>query len=119
MKIDGVSAIAVIVIVAFAIERMVTGVLFALSFFKFWTRTFPDPMMIPDAIERAHAEKKQKLIYFVLASLLGVLFARYGGVRIFEALGFTNIPVFLDTVVTALIWVAGSARIAAIVHMPG
>lgn len=120
MKIDGISAMAVIVIASFAIDRIVTALLFLLSFIKPWTRTFPDPTTIEDVAERVGAEKKQKLIYFGFAGVLGMgVLAGVGGITIFKVSGFPNINWILDTVVTGLILVAGADRIAAVLNMPG
>jgi hypothetical protein len=118
MKIDGISAIAVIMIASFAIDRIVTGMLFLLSFLKPWRHAFPDPGTIQDVLERARAEKKQKLIYFIFAGILGILvLAYYGKVRIFAVIGFPQIDWILDTIATGLILVAGADRIAAILNM--
>jgi hypothetical protein len=72
MKIDGISALAVILIASFAIDRIVTGLLFLLSFLERWERAFPDPATVEDTLARVRAEKKQKLGYFIFAALLGV-----------------------------------------------
>ena len=71
MKIDGISAIAIILIASFAIDRIVTGSLFLLSFVKYWTKYFPDPATLqPDA--RLAAERMLKLAYFGLSGFLGI-----------------------------------------------
>ncbi len=141
---DGVTAIAVIVIASFAIDRIATGSLFLLSFIKPWTRFFPDPATIKDDggrsktkaalilpagvqattvrkrdIDRPTAEKRLKLAYHVLASILGIgVLAGLGKIWIFTAVGFP-VPGILDAIVTGLILVAGADRLAAIIKMPG
>ena len=120
--IDGVSALAVIVIASFAIDRITTGALFVLSFIPAWVRWFPDPQLIvkKDEIARARAEKQQKLLYFGVAALLALpLLGWFGGVRIFSVIGFPQIDPVLDTVVTGLILVAGSDRIAGLLKTAG
>lgn len=117
MKIDGISAIAVIVIASFAIDRIVTGLLFLLSFLDRWERAFPDPSTVEDVLERGRAEKKQKLGYFIFAALLGVVVCWYGKLRIFFALGFTDTPQVFDILATALTLTAGSDRIAALLNL--
>ena len=120
MVLDGISAIAVIVIGSFAIDRIVTGLMFMLSFAKPYARRFPDPATRNDASERLDAEKKQKLMYFALAGTLGiVVLAGYGEVRIFTALGFRNINYLLDTVATGLILVAGADRVEGFLKLGG
>ena len=114
MKIDGISAIAIILIASFAIDRIVTGSLFLLCFVKYWTKYFPDPATLqPDA--RLAAERKQKLAYFGLSGILGIaLLSGYGKLRIFSVSGFPDVPAWLDTVVTGLILVGGADRMAAL-----
>jgi len=118
MKIDGISAIAVIFIASFAIDRIVTGLLFLMSFVQPWRRAFPDPGTISEVTQRIQAERRQKLSYFVLAGILGILvLGWFGKIRIFSVSGFPNIDPVLDTIVTGLILVGGSDRIAAILKM--
>jgi hypothetical protein len=119
MKIDGISALAVILIASFAIDRIVTGLLFLLSFLGRWERAFPDPATVNDISMRGRAEKKQKLAYFIFAALLGVVVCWYGKLRIFFALGFADTPQVFDILATALTLTAGSDRIAALLNVPG
>jgi len=120
MIIDGVTAIAVIVIAAFAVERTARGAIFALSFIPGFTRLFPEPALAEDARARVRAAKRQQLLYFVLAALLGIgVLAYWGEVRIFRAVGFEAMPPVLDAVVTGLILVAGSDWIAALTRLEG
>jgi hypothetical protein len=119
MKIDGISAIAIILIASFAIDRIVTGSLFLLSFVKYWTKYFPDPATLqPDA--RLAAERMLKLAYFGLSGFLGIaLLSGYGKLRIFSVSGFPDVPVWLDTVVTGLVLVGGADRMAALLNAGG
>ena len=113
MKIDGVSAIAVVLILSFAINRIVTGLMFVLSFLKPWSRLVPDPTLLEDGQQRAKAERKRRLAYYVLATVLAIgVFAGYGTVRILSVSGFPSINPVLDIVLTGLILVAASERIA-------
>jgi hypothetical protein len=127
MKIDGVSAIVVIVIASFAIDRIVTGLLFLLPFIKPWSRAFPDPSTYKDALEYANAVKRQKLIYFIFAGILGGVIVYFGDLRIFYALGFTGdkegftgdkgniLNNILNYTITGLILIGGSDRIASVI----
>ena len=120
MKIDGVSAIALILIASFGIDRIVTSLLFLLSFIKPWTRFVPDPTTIQDTLERAKAEKTNTLIYFVLAGILGVVvLAFFGEVRIFRAMGFDKTNYILDSIMTGLILMAGADRVAGLLKLSG
>ena len=112
MKIDGISAIAVILILSFAINRIATGVLFLLSFLKPWARLFPDPALEQDRRRQATAERNRKLVYFGLATALAMgVFAGYGTIRILSVSGFPSINPVLDIILTGLILVVGSDRI--------
>ncbi len=118
LQIDGVSAIAVILIASFGIDRIVTGLLFLLSFIKPWDRVFPHPSKTHDSMERTKVERKHKLVYFVIAGILGVVVLAFiGEVRIFYALGFTNTNYILDSIMTGLILMAGSDRVAVILKL--
>jgi hypothetical protein len=115
MKLDGVTAIALILIASFAIDRIVTATLFLLSFLI--------PSLDPGSIEslgaRMRAEKVYKLVYVTTAAVLAVgVVAHYGGVRILAALGMAPDPV-LDTILTGIVLVGGSDRIAALLKLPG
>jgi hypothetical protein len=119
MNIDGGSAIAVIVIVAFAIERSVTGLLFLLPFNKQWAQRFPDPASLEKPTEKARAEKKQKLLYYGFASLLGLIVAGFGNVRLLHALGLNDSRLVLDIFVTVLVLIAGSDILGHIQKLSG
>ncbi len=121
MKIDGVSAVALILIASFGIDRIVTGLMFLLGYFsKTWVRFLPDPDTMPDAVERVRAEKKHKLVYFIIAGILGgVVLAFLGEIRIFRAMGFDKTNAILDSIMTGLILMAGSDRVAEILKVTG
>ncbi len=119
MKIDGVSAIAIILIASFAIDRVTRGALFLLSFVPAVSGRLPDPALL-EGPARVLAERNQKLAYFLLAGLLGVVvMCGYGRLRIFSAAGFTQIPVWLDTLATGLVLVGGADRVAALLGASG
>ncbi len=118
-RIDGFSALALVVVVAFAIDRLVRGLLFALSYWPLWARVFSDPALDggPDS---APAERNRKLIYFALAGSLAVIaLAWVGGVRILTALGFTNVNPWLDVLITGLILAGGADRTEHILRSVG
>lgn len=131
LTIDGISAIAVILIASFAIDRIVTGFLFLLSFNKRWARVISEPVRATKkdeadsdagetAASRTLAEKRYKLVYYTLAFILGgVVLAVFGKVTIFRAIGFKEAPFLLDCVMTGLILVAGADRVAALLKSVG
>lgn len=107
-KIDGISAIALIIIVSFAIDRLIRGLFFLLSYSRVWSNALPDPEL-DDVPRSARAERNRKLIYFSLAALLAmVAIGWFGRVRILAALGFTAVNPLLDIIVTGLILTGGA-----------
>ena len=119
LDIGGGSAIAVVVIIAFAIERTVTALLFLLPFNHTWARYFPDPASIQDPGKRIQAERRARLIYYSLASFLALIIAWVGNVRLLHALGLTDSRVVLDIFVTVLVLVAGSDILAHVTKLSG
>ncbi len=116
---DGVTAIAMMLIASFAIDRVVVGLLFLLSFLPSWQRVFPEPTLLADPAARARAERKRKLIYFVFAGVLAGLFlAGYGQDRILKAAGFSINPT-LDSILTGLILMGGADRMTELLKMIG
>lgn len=116
--VDGVGALALVFIASFGIDRIVTGTLFALSFFKPWARFLPEPRTVSGSGPRERAERHYKLVYFLFAAVLGIgVLAYFGQVRIFAALGFDQTNPLLDAVITGLILVAGADRISQLVDI--
>jgi hypothetical protein len=104
-QLDGVTIITLILIASFAIDRIVTAILFLLSFAG----------LAPDAA----TEKKYKLMYFVLAGGFGIgVLAIWGQIRVLKLLGLTADP-WLDTFLTGIVLVGGADRIASLIKLPG
>ena len=89
MTSNPVSVIVMIVLAAFVIDRIVAAILFLISFNKSWATRFPDPASVESPEPRRTVEKKQKLIYFVLATLFAFVFLlSFKQVGVIKALGF-------------------------------
>jgi hypothetical protein len=113
MKIDGVTAIALVLIASFAIDRIVTATLFLASF----VGIVSDPATAGPGPAGARAEKIYKLVYFVLAGLLGVVvIAFFGNVRILRALGLQDANALVDAIVTGLLLMGGAERLSGLVQ---
>jgi len=120
VRLEGVTAVAALLIASFAIERISAGVLFVLSFIRGWNNRFPDPATVADPAARYHAERKMKIVRFVLAALIGLpLLAWYGKVQILGAVGFAGIDPDLDRLLTGVILVGGADRIAEVLKWAG
>jgi hypothetical protein len=115
MRHDGVSVTAMLALAAFAVERVTTGILFVLSFWRPWQAKFPDPETLGDAGKIVAARRKNKLPYFILASVLVLLVVGLSPqIRVLTALNM-DAPWQLDVALTCLVLVAGSDRIGELV----
>ncbi len=113
VAVPGITAIAALLIASFAVDRVVAGLLFVLSFNEGFARSFPDPAAQADPAARASADRRRKLLYFVLAAVIALpLLAWYGKIRILAAVGFVTISPLLDRILTGIILVGGADRIA-------
>ena len=118
-KIDGVSAVAVVLIASFAVDRLVTAILFLLSYHQGWKRKFPDPAQQPEGEPREKAARNRKLAYFCIGAALAIpLIAGFGKIRMLAALGFPTNQ-YLDILVTGLILIGGSDRVAEMLKLGG
>lgn len=114
MKLDGVTAIALILIVSFAIDRLVTGILFVLTF----SGVVRDPAA--DDASRPASERRYKVWYYTLAGLFAIVAMAYmGRIQLLKALlpgvedtsnAFFSV---LDVVVTGLVLMGGAERLSA------
>ncbi len=119
--IGGGNIIALLFILSFAIDRVVYGLLYILSWLRPWRRLMPDPKTVQDTDARERAIRKQKLVYFVLAGVLAIVILVHGklaGVGVFSAIG-TDVPDYLEIIVTALVLIGGSDFIGKLVNVTG
>lgn len=105
-----------ILIASFAIDRIANGIMFLLSFFKF----YPNPETISDPTEAKAAAKKQTMMYYLFMTLLsfGIAFG-FGEVAVFTKLGFIQNNPFLDKIFTAFLLMGGSESIGTFLKLPG
>ncbi len=93
---DTGSAIALSAVLAFVIDRVVSTALFLLSFNHAWSRRCPDPGFQEPGRSKLEAEKKQKLIYLIMAVVLSLLvILSFGRMSLLPALGVEypqNVP---------------------------
>jgi hypothetical protein len=109
---DPVTLVAALAIAAFAIDRLVSALLFLLSYAVKWA----DPSQV-DAAAHERAERSYKLAYFTLACLLALAVYFYGNLSVFTALGFPPNRIF-DALLTMLVLVGGCDRVAALLKAP-
>jgi hypothetical protein len=115
MRLDGVSTVTAIGVASFAIDRIVTAAIFLLSM----TGIVTEP---GTAATQPAAERRSKLLYYLLSSALVALFLwSYPEVGILSTLGFvpaasaseTPVRGLMDTFLTFIVLVGGADRISA------
>jgi hypothetical protein len=111
--------VGIILIAAFAIDRIVTGLFFLLSY-NTELRMILDPNSIEDPEAKESGAKLYRLIYAVCAGYLGiVIVAGVMGIRLSKIAGLELDPnagpvmgSMLDILVTGLLLVGGADRLA-------
>lgn len=116
MPLDGVSALALLLLASFVIERTVSGVLFV----------FPTLRMLPDLAQldpaaRAAADRRYAYWRFFLSgALAAAILWKWPSLRIlalFSQLS-NSVPPWLDPAVTWVVLMGGADRISAFVKLP-
>ena len=119
MVLEPMSAVGVILVASFAVDRVVTALLFLLSLNPN-LRSICDPDSVQDQGERDAAKKEYRLLYAIFAGYLStVVIAGLLGIRLMTLLGAQLDPntqlalhPLVDVVLTGCILVGGSDRIA-------
>jgi hypothetical protein len=106
----GISVIAFVLLLSFAIDRVVNGLLFALSYSSLWRRICPDPVRVPEGTERVLAERSQKIAFFCFAAVFSGIVLWMVGSGILHQVGFAEGP--LDIFMTGLILIGGAERVS-------
>jgi hypothetical protein len=104
---DVTAAITIILIASFAIDRLVTLLMFFSPFAK--RRAQLDSELV---------KKRERLTYVALAGVFGLLLGYFGDIRLLAGLGFST-NVALNSIVTAFILIAGSDSISALLKKMG
>jgi hypothetical protein len=105
MRIDGISAVLVVLIASFAIDRAVAVIEFVL-------RRVP-PL-------KRHFVQPAPWIHYGLATIVaGGVMATFGNVLLLAAVGFPQANRWVDIVMTTIVLVAGSDRIQGIIGSVG
>jgi hypothetical protein len=109
-RMGGASVIAFVVLLSFAIDRAVTGILFALSWSPRWRAICPDPAEFTEPSQKAAAARAQKTAYFILAGTFSLFVFFMEGTGILAQLGLSGRP--FDSLLTAIILIGGAERVS-------
>jgi hypothetical protein len=107
---EGPSVIALVLLLSFAIDRVVSFFLFALGWSRRWRRYFPDPAGLEDPLQKLAAQRRERAAYFALAALFSVTLLTAVGWGVLGRLGFEVGP--YDPFLTALILMGGAEQVA-------
>lgn len=108
MKIDGISIAALIALMAFAIDRLVSALLFLLSY----VHLLPDPDTSAGA-QQIKANRTMKFVYFSLSLVfVAILLQTFPSIRILTAMGLRADVPLLDKILTGIVLLGGTERLS-------
>jgi len=108
LKADSVNVIAALIIAAFAIDRIVAGLLFLIGFCGKRAQAISDPAFGSDP---QSARLRQLAYFLVAAALCAAVLIELPGFRVLSGLGYPANST-LDTLITALIMLGGADRMS-------
>ena len=111
----GISVAVMILIAAFAIERIGGALLFLLSYVPSWNEFLPDVRLAEGQAHQIELERRHKLVSVFIASALAVPIVWMFGIEILKNLGAQDIPPLWDRLFSVVVLVAGSDQIRALV----
>ncbi len=116
MALDGVSAIALLILAAFVIERVVSAVLFVFP----TLHLLSDPAQVDGAGEKAKLERRTTYLrFFFSAALAAAVLAVWPTLRVVQFFQRPDgLPGWLDPVVTWIVLMGGADRISSFVKLP-
>jgi hypothetical protein len=117
MPLDGVSALALLLLSSFVVERVVSAALFVLPTLG----VLPDPARVEAPSERAAVERKYTYFRFFLSAILAAaILWQWPSLRILALFSQLSgqVPGWLDPAITWVVLLGGADRIAAMVKLP-
>jgi hypothetical protein len=122
MPSDGISLLTMLLVAAFAIERIGAGILFLLGMLNL----LADPEAYPDPVKRAAVKRKYVFYHFLVSAALVILVLLYvGDFRFLDALGLGNradlsrVPPWLDHLLLGVVLIGGAEQMSAFLKMVG
>ncbi|HKS57694.1 MAG TPA: hypothetical protein VJS12_20520 [Steroidobacteraceae bacterium] len=108
---ETISVAAMVVVAAFAIERVSTALFFLLSFVPQWNEAMPDPGTEPDPTLQADLRRRMQLAAALVTGALALLVVWWFDIRILHELHVPKAPDTLDRLFSAVVLMGGSAQI--------
>jgi hypothetical protein len=107
----GISIVAFASLAAFAIDRVVTSLLFGLSFSEAWRKFCPDPALFSEPNDKLSAERMQKAAYFGFAGMLTMMTLWLLGQPFLHLIAPLDARRPLDYFLSALVLIGGAERV--------
>ena len=122
MATDGINLLTMLLIAAFAIERVSAGILFLLQLLHL----IDDPDLVRDEAQRVRGKRRHTLYHFLVSGTLVLLVLFYlGDFRFMDALGLGNrtdlsrVPLMVDRLLLAVVLVGGAEQMSAFLKTVG
>ena len=118
MSTEGLSILTLLLIAAFTVERLTSGITFVLS----WVGLIPDPEITDEAEKKRARARNIRTVWHVVISAAFVLPVLYllGNFSFLGTLGVSapvRIPAWLDRLILGIVLVGGSQQLSAFLTM--
>ena len=110
----GISVAVMIVIAAFAIERISGALLFLLSYVPAWNEFMPDTRLAVGQPEQIKLEQRHELVSVLIAAALALPIVWKFRIEVLASLGMDVADVW-DRLFTAVVLIAGSDQIRGLI----
>src|SRR5262245_51011997 len=114
---SGIQVAAMLVIASFVIDRVTGGTFFVLSMFGAWNRIVPDRAAIEGSSDKASAQKRATLAYYLFVAVLATVFVLTFNIEVLKALNVAVDPSW-DRVFSVLVLMGGSDQVASLLKAP-
>lgn len=117
---NATSALVLIMILAFAVDRIGKAVLFALGQIPWWARRFPDPAGIADKAAAAKARRRGVIAYSALVGSMAAAAAWFfPETRLVSMLIIGDSHIVIDMIVTVTVLMGGSDLVGRVIQFAG
>lgn len=114
------SALVLIMVLAFSADRLTKGLMFCLSFIPAWRKQLPDPELIQNRARRHQIQNRHLVVYTAIVGLIaGAAVYFFDDVRIISMLVEGKADKTVDILVTLLVIMGGSDLLGRIVQISG